>query len=181
MHREEYRKSVAAGNRATVTRTDSLGRGDVTGATLFAASMLPIVGDAIGKGGKIARAGLKYGNEITIVLEISDSSSTTIKAGEFVNRVFDSNYGKLEGVSGPLGRSFSPGSGINTTAKENIIERGLDIYNTNNAEIGIVYRVTEDIPAIARTALDGTAKEILIEPEYWGRLEKVFDFPIIKE
>ena len=105
----------------------SLGRGDVAGAALSATSMLPIVGDAIGKGGKIARAGLKYGNEITIVLEISDSSSTTIKAGEFVNRVFDSNYGKLEGVSGPLGRSFSPGSGINTTAKENIIERGLDI------------------------------------------------------
>lgn len=26
MHREEYRKTVAAGNRATVTRTDSLGR-----------------------------------------------------------------------------------------------------------------------------------------------------------
>ena len=42
----------------------SLGRGDVAGATLSAASMLPIVGDAIGKGGKIARAAIKHGDEV---------------------------------------------------------------------------------------------------------------------
>ena len=42
----------------------SLGRGDVAGATLSATSMLPIVGDAIGKGGKIARAAIKHGDEI---------------------------------------------------------------------------------------------------------------------
>ena len=33
-------------------------------ATLSAASMLPIVGDAIGKGGKIARAGFEHGDEV---------------------------------------------------------------------------------------------------------------------
>ena len=42
----------------------SLGRGDVAGATLSATSMLPIVGDAIGKGGKIARAAIKHGDEV---------------------------------------------------------------------------------------------------------------------
>ena len=42
----------------------SLGRGDVAGAALSATSMLPIVGDAIGKGGKIARAAIKHGDEI---------------------------------------------------------------------------------------------------------------------
>ena len=42
----------------------SLGRGDVTGAALSATSMLPIVGDAIGKGGKIARAAIKHGDEV---------------------------------------------------------------------------------------------------------------------
>ena len=42
----------------------SLGRGDVAGATLSATSMLPIVGDAIGKGGKIARAVIKHGDEV---------------------------------------------------------------------------------------------------------------------
>ena len=33
----------------------SLGRGDVAGATLSAMSMVPVWGDAVGKGGKIAR------------------------------------------------------------------------------------------------------------------------------
>lgn len=33
-------------------------------ATLPAASMLPIVGDAIGKGGKVVRAAIKHGDEV---------------------------------------------------------------------------------------------------------------------
>ena len=42
----------------------SLGRGDVAGAALSAMSMVPVVGDAIGKGGKIARAAIKHGDEV---------------------------------------------------------------------------------------------------------------------
>ena len=42
----------------------SLGRGDVAGATLSAMSMVPVVGDAVGKGGKIARAVIKHGDEV---------------------------------------------------------------------------------------------------------------------
>ena len=42
----------------------SLGRGDVAGATLSAMSMVPIVGDAIGKGGKVFRAAIKHGDEV---------------------------------------------------------------------------------------------------------------------
>ena len=42
----------------------SLGRGDVAGATLSAMSMVPVVGDAIGKGGKILRAGFEHGDEV---------------------------------------------------------------------------------------------------------------------
>ena len=42
----------------------SLGRGDVAGATLSAMSMVPVVGDAIGKGGKVFRAAIKHGDEI---------------------------------------------------------------------------------------------------------------------
>ena len=64
VHREEYRKTVVAGNRATVTRTDSFGRGDVAGAALSAMSMVPVWGDAVGKGGKIARAGFEHGDEV---------------------------------------------------------------------------------------------------------------------
>lgn len=143
--------------------------------------MIPVVGDGLGKGGKLGRELIEHGDEIVSTLKIADSSTTTIKAGEFINRVYDSNYGLIEGVSGPLGRSFSPGSGVSTTAKENIIERGLDIFNTNNAEMGVVYRVTEDIPATSRIAIEGTVDELLIEPEYWEKLEKVFEFPIVKE
>ena len=53
----------------------SLGRGDVAGATLSATSMLPIVGDAIGKGGKIARAAIKHGDE---VLEVAGKQATEV-------------------------------------------------------------------------------------------------------
>lgn len=42
----------------------SLGRGDVAGATLSAMSMVPVVGDAVGKGGKILRAGFEHGDEV---------------------------------------------------------------------------------------------------------------------
>ena len=37
---------------------------NLTGAALSAASMLPIVGDAIGKGGKVVRAAIKHGDEV---------------------------------------------------------------------------------------------------------------------
>ena len=57
----------------------SLGRGDVAGSALSAASMLPIVGDAIGKGGKIARAAIKHGDE---VVEVAGSTLKGIKAVE---------------------------------------------------------------------------------------------------
>ncbi|MEJ5343057.1 MAG: hypothetical protein WHT09_15990, partial [Thermogutta sp.] len=40
-------------------------RGDWTGAGLSAASMIPVWGDAIGKGGKLGRYAAKYGDEAT--------------------------------------------------------------------------------------------------------------------
>ena len=42
----------------------SLGRGDVAGAALSAMSMVPVWGDAVGKGGKIARAAIKHGDKV---------------------------------------------------------------------------------------------------------------------
>ncbi len=53
----------------------SLGRGDVAGATLSAASMLPIVGDAIGKGGKVFRAATRHGDGI------AEAASGAVRAG----------------------------------------------------------------------------------------------------
>ena len=42
----------------------SLGRGDVAGAALSAMSMVPVWGDAVGKGGKILRASFEHGDEV---------------------------------------------------------------------------------------------------------------------
>ena len=61
--------------------------------------------------------------------------ATIVRKGQFVNRAFDSRAGTPGArVSGPLGRSFSPGSGVPTTAQETIVQRGLDLFSTNNAE-----------------------------------------------
>ena len=68
----------------------SLGRGDVAGATLSAASMLPIVGDAIGKGGKIARLG-KANN--TSKIEYSDEFLEWLNKGDSNNMVY---FGQLD-------------------------------------------------------------------------------------
>ena len=57
----------------------SLVRGDPAGAALSAMSMVPMVGDALGKGGKIARAAIKHGDE---VVEVAGSTLKGIKAVE---------------------------------------------------------------------------------------------------
>jgi hypothetical protein len=77
-------------------------------------------------------------------------TASVVRNGEFVNRVYDSSYVVIDGVSGPLGRSFSPGSGIPTTAEETIVDRGLQIFNTYNAQNVIIYRGTNNIPATFR-------------------------------
>ena len=84
----------------------SLGRGDVAGATLSATSMLPIVGDAIGKGGKIARAAIKHGDEVleagtkllgkannTSKIEYSDEFLEWLNKGDSNNMVY---FGQLD-------------------------------------------------------------------------------------
>jgi len=102
-----------------------------------------------------------------------------IQEGQFVNRMFDSRYGQVDAnVSGPLGRSFSPGSGIPTTAREGIQQRGLNMFYPNNAQEAIIYRVKEPVPAIKRTSIGGTVVEILIEPQHWDKLEVMRQFSV---
>lgn len=102
-----------------------------------------------------------------------------IQQGEFVNRVFDSRYRELGSeVSGPLGRSFTPGSGVPTTAAEATSQRGLGIYYPNNAQEAIIYRAKSDIPTINRTSLGGTAPESLIDRQYWDQLEVIRQFSL---
>ena len=103
----------------------------------------------------------------------------TVQEGQFVNRVFDSRAGQAgANVSGPLGRSFSPGSGVPTTASEAIQQRGLNIFYPNNAQEAIIMRANGNIPAIQRTSIGGTTPELLIEPQYWNQLETVRQFSL---
>ncbi len=105
--------------------------------------------------------------------------STVIRRGEFVNRMYDSNFGNVPNVSGPLGRSFTPGSGVPTTAAEGIEQRGLNIYSPNNAQEAIIYRAMDNIPATSRMSIGGTIPEVIIEPQYWNSLNPVCQYLVI--
>lgn len=103
---------------------------------------------------------------------IAVGENSIVKKGDFVNRVFDSRYGQSgANVSGPLGRSFSPGSGVPTTATEAIEQRGLNMFYPNNAREAIIYRAKRDIPVLQRDSIGGTKPEVLIGPKYWDQLE----------
>ena len=105
--------------------------------------------------------------------------ATIVRKGQFVNRAFDSRAGTPGArVSGPLGRSFSPGSGVPTTAQETIVQRGLDLFSTNNAEEAIIFRAKGNLPATRRTAIGGTEPELVIEPTEFGSLEEIIRFPV---
>jgi hypothetical protein len=102
-----------------------------------------------------------------------------VRRGEFVNRLFDSGYAPGAGVSGPLGRSFAPGSGVPTTAAEGISQRGLNIFYPNNAQQAAIYQATEHIPATFRTSIGGTTPEVLIDPGDFGSLRPVIQYPVV--
>jgi RHS repeat-associated protein len=126
-----------------------------------------------------ARFALSAAAENTALVHVGERG--VIRQGEFVNRVFDSRYQELGSeVSGPLGRSFTPGSGVPTTAAEATAQRGLGIYYPNNAQEAIIYRAKSDIPTINRTSLGGTAAESLIDRQYWDQLEVIRRFSLPK-
>lgn len=113
----------------------------------------------------------------TALLPVGERS--VLRQGEFAHRVFDSRYRQLGSqVSGPLGRSFSPGSGVPTTAAEATSTRGLGIFYPNNASEAVIFRAKTDIPIISRTAIGGTDPEILIEPQYWDQLELMLQYTL---
>jgi RHS repeat-associated protein len=106
-------------------------------------------------------------------------TATVVRRGEFLNRVFDSRFVSGADVSGPLGRSFAPGSGVPTTASEAILQRGLNIFYPNNAQEAIIYRATGNIPGTLRMSIGGTTPEILINPSFYGSLEPITQYPLI--
>ncbi|MGQ9855055.1 MAG: hypothetical protein ACUVTG_16845, partial [Candidatus Oleimicrobiaceae bacterium] len=60
----------------------SAARGDWTGAALSAASMVPIYGDAFGKGGKLARYAAKYGDEAAAAVKGLDKANDARRAAK---------------------------------------------------------------------------------------------------
>ncbi len=146
-------------------------------------------GSGGGGAGGIGGIGAVYAivNAITQGVQAVQSRALTIapqqiivRAGEFVNRTYDSRwFPGAQGISGPLGRSFSPGSGVPTTAAEAIIERGLGIWSANNSQVAVVYKVVQDIPALSRTSLFGKAPEVLIDPQFFQNLQKVIEYPLV--
>jgi len=76
-----------------------------------------------------------------------------------------------------MGGSFSPGSTLPTSASQTIIDRGLNWPGVvNNAEMGVIYRANQNLPATFRTSLGGTAPEVLIAPAYRSGLQQVGGF-----
>jgi RHS repeat-associated protein len=64
----------------------SVARGDYSGAALSLVSMVPVVGDAIGKGGKVVKAGVKLADEAGAVgkqaVKHVDEAGSALKQGE---------------------------------------------------------------------------------------------------
>lgn len=106
-------------------------------------------------------------------------TATVVRQGEFLNRVFDSRFVFGADVSGPLGRSFALGSGVPTTANEAILQRGLNIFFSNNAQEAIIYRATGNIPGTLRMSIGGTAPEVLIGPSFYSSLEPIVQCPLV--
>ena len=137
-------------------------------------------GEALASGDVVGILGPRGPGQFVMRSEGTLESATVVRRGEFVNRMYDSRFGSTQSVSGPLGRSFSPGSGVPTTASEGISQRGLNIYSQNNAQQAIIYRATKNIPATSRVSISGTAPEIIIEPEYWKYLSPVRrQYPVV--
>ena len=91
--------------------------------------------------------------------------SVTIRNGEIVSRLWDSNYTPGSPFSGPFGRFFSPGGYLPISADEGIAARGLNLPGmANNAQRGALYQATRDIPAMLRPATGGDGEmELEIE------------------
>ena len=119
----------------------SLGRGDVAGATLSAMSMVPVVGDAIGKGGKILRAGFEHGDEVleagTKLLDVANNTGkiktyqTYTKKNPLTGEVYS---GRTSGYDDPRKNILNRDRNHHKN-KEGFEEAVLDMTSTNKDAI----------------------------------------------
>ncbi len=101
-----------------------------------------------------------------------------VRTDRELNRLFDSRWQLGRPYSQPMGGSFSPGSSLPSSASQAIISRGLNYSPSivNNAELGVVYRANQNIPATFRTSLGGTDPEIMIMEQYRHYLQRIGNF-----
>jgi RHS repeat-associated protein len=104
----------------------------------------------------------------------AEETPVIIKEGSLINRVWDSGWEEGSSLSGPFGGSYAPGGALPINADTAIIDRGL-VGFPNNAQMGAVYEVTGDIPAILRTSIGGTEPELVIAPEFRDALQILTD------
>jgi RHS repeat-associated protein len=98
---------------------------------------------------------------------------TLIHREALLSRSYDSRLTNPR-ASRPLGRSFCLGAFTPVNARAGIADKGLMLPGiVNNAQRNAVYRATTDIPALRGMALGGTAEELIIERQYWPRLELI--------
>jgi hypothetical protein len=109
-----------------------------------------------------------------LVGEGSLRSASVVRRGQTLNRVFDSRWRQGFPYSQPMGGSFSPGSTLPTSASQTIVERGLNWPGiTNNAQFGVIYKASGNVPSMVRTSLGGTTPEIEIAKGYRFILKEV--------
>lgn len=98
-----------------------------------------------------------------------------VRAGDTLNRVFDTRWQFGLPVSQPMGGSFAPGHDMPSSAAIAIAERGLTAWPraVNNAQLGVVWQATQNIPATFRTSIGGTAPEVLIGNSFRNHLSQV--------
>jgi hypothetical protein len=103
---------------------------------------------------------------------VTEVEQIVIKKGDVLNRVWHSDWRPGSTLSGPEGFSYCRGACLPIHAANAIEGRGLNIGVINNARMGGLYRVTEDVIVTVRQAIGGHEEEILFRaPEDLKKLE----------
>ena len=107
---------------------------------------------------------------------VAETERILIKKGEFLNRVWHSDWKPGSTLSGPEGFSYCRGSCLPIHAANAIEGRGLSVGVVNNARMGGLYRVIEDVIVTVRQSVGGYEEEILFRaPEDLKKLEPIRD------
>jgi hypothetical protein len=97
-----------------------------------------------------------------------------LRAGEYLNRVWDSRHGVLPGASGPQGMSFCQGNCLPINAASAIQTRGLGIPEVvNDARRGAAFRLSQDLIVIVRQAKEGSVREIMVHQNDYHTLRLI--------